>query len=395
MFPCGVNGADYSFSLRVAKPDYNFRANCSRSVSLIGELTDSLINTLLAQITALRFRSKDPITVYINSPGGSIRCLEILSSALRSRDADGNRCRVVTCASGDAASAAATMLVLGDYAIVHPHSVVHFHGVRMSDNEITVEGAAMMADYLHKANHRIAGQLSEMLIPRVIFRYIALQREFAAVRKELNNPGMSDLDCYTECITRRTTAAGDRVVKRALARLRRSQKLSPILFKLNLHKEKNALRQDAKVLRQVIAYEIRQNKDPEWRLDDEGIAQIFEDYSLLRDVHLGGHRSTLQALIEVFGPDFLDDPQLEKYSTLKQTKPDEAAEMLNQNVAPLLEPLWYYTVCMARFFQSGENRLTATDAYWLGAVDEVVGTELHGMRQVVEADAVGTPSTTP
>lgn len=39
---------------------------------------------------------------------------------------------------------------------------------------------------------------------------------------------------------------------------------------------------------------------------------------------------------------------------------------------------------MCHALQEGENELSATDAYWLGLVDEVVGEELWNLRLLYE-----------
>jgi hypothetical protein len=95
----------------------------------------------------------------------------------------------------------------------------------------------------------------------------------------------------------------------------------------------------------------------------------------------------LKAFVETFGPDFLNDPELEQYEALKTEQPEKAAALLQEHASPHIEPLWYFTVCLARHLQSGENRLSSTDAYWIGAVDEVVGTSLTGVRHEIERDA--------
>jgi len=44
--------------------------------------------------------------------------------------AHGKKPRIITVAIGDAKSAAANLLALGDYAVAYPRSSIHFHGLR-------------------------------------------------------------------------------------------------------------------------------------------------------------------------------------------------------------------------------------------------------------------------
>jgi len=91
-------------------------------------------------------------------------------------------------------------------------------------------------------------------------------------------------------------------------------------------------------------------------------------------------------MIELFGPEFLSDLDLANYQKLDGESKDEAKSLLRQMVGDMIEDFWYFTVSLARSLQQGENRLTATDAYWLGVLDEITGTSFHGMRAVVEKD---------
>ena len=48
--------------------------------------------------------------------------------------------------------------------------------------------------------------------------------------------------------------------------------------------------------------------------------------------------------------------------------------------------MWHIVVSICRVLQSGEYPLTPEDAYWMGLVDEVVGSQLPCMRTFAEAD---------
>ena len=99
------------------KPDIDYRLNPARSIQVNGVIDDQLISKLAPEILALRRGNLEPITVYINSPGGMVRSMETLLALLQTRDQDGNAPRILTVVFGIAGSAAATLLGLGDYAV--------------------------------------------------------------------------------------------------------------------------------------------------------------------------------------------------------------------------------------------------------------------------------------
>jgi ATP-dependent protease ClpP protease subunit len=89
------------------------RPNPARSVEVFGEFNEELACRVASTITRLRAEGREPITVYINSNGGGIREMDIIEGVLRSQDLDRNPCFFVTVALGNALSAGANLLTLG------------------------------------------------------------------------------------------------------------------------------------------------------------------------------------------------------------------------------------------------------------------------------------------
>jgi hypothetical protein len=92
--------------------------------------------------------------------------------------------------------------------------------------------------------------------------------------------------------------------------------------------------------------------------------------------------SLLGHLLQFFGIEFLTATQLKQFGRINDSK--KRAAFLMKHAAPKLLPLWYFTVSLCRLLMQGENRLTPQDAYYLGIVDEVIGTDLIGIRSVAE-----------
>ena len=97
--------------------DKDYWENFERSLFLTGKITQEAAYALSPRIKELRAASGDPITLYIDSPGGSSAVAEGIRFLIKAPDQDGRRCRLITVVIGTAASAAADLLALGDYAI--------------------------------------------------------------------------------------------------------------------------------------------------------------------------------------------------------------------------------------------------------------------------------------
>jgi hypothetical protein len=90
----------------------------------------------------------------------------------------------------------------------------------------------------------------------------------------------------------------------------------------------------------------------------------------------------------------LDSDQFQKFAEFSFANRDEEINWLYKEIGQELRSLWHFSVLLCRNLQSGENRLTAEDAYWLGIVDEVMGT-LPGERADAENPVSPEPSTSP
>jgi ATP-dependent protease ClpP protease subunit len=375
------------------RQDPQYRANPERAIYICTQLTESLLADVSPKILELRKDPNEPITVFINSPGGSIRTLDVLDGLLRSRDADGRSSRLITVALGDANSAAATLLALGDYAIAYPHSRMHFHGSRLAMvEELTAEKASDRAGRLANLNRSIAMRLAKVVLKRLVLRYVQLQPEFETSQQRLKQKTRQPIICFVDCMKQRISQSGDRLLDRTIQHMGRLAHVSDTLSKAGLKDSDSRLIADTKVFQAILKFEIREHRHEDWCLDENGVQEILSDYFLLRDYIFGEHIRHLDGVIERFGPSFLNEEQFNDYTQKNAVSPDEARKWLATIVETDVREFWYFTVCLCRLMQEGENSLVANDAYWLGVVDEVLGTELHGARRLVEDDLPVAPS---
>lgn len=369
----------------MVQPDPNFRADPERGVYVAEQLSHALVAKLSPRILALRVEKAKPITVFINSPGGDIRVLDILDGLLRSRDADGRRARIITMAIGNADSAAATLLALGDYAIAQNHSRMHFHGTRLPIvEELTAEAASDRAGWLTGLNRNIAMKLAKEVMQRLVFRYVRLQPEFPNAQKRLKAKSLNPIQCFADCIKRRVSPSGDILLDGAIRHMGRLGQISAAIRKAGLQDSDSRVVSEAKVLRALLSFEINEHRKDEWCLDEFGMQDLWADYFLIRDYIFGEHVRHLATAVESYGPSFLNHEQFVEFLSRQQANAKDAQSWLKPLVESEVREFWYFTVCLCRLMQQGENTLNAADAYWLGVVDEVIGTDMIGARHLME-----------
>lgn len=290
--------------------DPNFRADTNRSICVFGELTDDLVSKLAPEILHLRSLGDAPITVFINSNGGGVRCVEYLRDLLCSETASGKRPRIITVAIGNAGSAAATLLALGDYAITYSKASIYFHGVRYSEVlEVTMESASSMAAQLESKNRATASMLAEAGTMRLAFHYARLKDDFSKIREALKNPELSEIECFAGCLKRHLSAKAKKIVDKAITRWQSLQELSDVLAQPNAS-GKIGVEFEATVLHSVIDYEVEKHKSHKWALDEKGIYQIASDYLLLRDYDVGRHVRLIETIFARFSHAFFTQEEL-------------------------------------------------------------------------------------
>lgn len=94
-----------------------FTINWDRSIIVDDVINDDLVRRLTPKILNFRQQSNAPITIGIDSPGGSLESLRVLLGLLRGPNQDGESGEIYTVAINKAYSSAANLLSYGNYAI--------------------------------------------------------------------------------------------------------------------------------------------------------------------------------------------------------------------------------------------------------------------------------------
>lgn len=132
----------------------------SERVIILGTpIDDTAANDVIAQLVHLEYAAPEqPVSLYINSPGGSFSAMSAVYDTLRYIG-----CEIETVCIGQAASAAAVLLAAGTPGrrLILPHARVLIHEPRLAE---PVEGQpsdlALQAEELLRTRERLIGALA-------------------------------------------------------------------------------------------------------------------------------------------------------------------------------------------------------------------------------------------
>jgi hypothetical protein len=364
-------------------PHKEYRENPDRAVYITGRISQELVDRITPRINKLRLDNTEPITAYVDSPGGSIALAEVIRNLIKAPNPDGFNCRLITAVTGGAASAAADFLALGDYAIAYPHTQILYHGSRQElDDAVTSQMASSLASSLRQTNEFFAIRLARCAFPRFVLRVSQFKEEF---QRYINAPALALL---TTVLRRKLKAPNGRLLTAAL----RKQKIITALstsVENHFGKFKNAGADlppsefEMQMLKAIMKYRARIHKKESWLLSFSGLEEITEDFNLLHDFHFGTQARDLQKLDRTYGQLFLSDSEKEKYKSFSGSD-DDKTKLLSALAEPKIQPIWYFMVSLCRLLQEDDYELGAQEAYWLGIVDEVPGSGLPNIREMAE-----------
>jgi ATP-dependent Clp protease protease subunit len=122
-----------------------------RIIMLIGEINDDMAAIIVAQLLFLDNEEDEPITMYINSPGGAITAGLAIYDTMNYINAD-----VITVCVGQAASMGAFLLAAGSQRMSLPNSTIMIHqplggaGGQATDIDIQSKEIQRLKKFLNK-----------------------------------------------------------------------------------------------------------------------------------------------------------------------------------------------------------------------------------------------------
>jgi len=308
---------------------------------------------------------------------------EALLGLLSATDQDGSPpCSIITVATSFAGSAAADLISAGDYAVAYPRAMLAYHGSRMSvDDAITTETASTLTESLRLANDRHAMRLAERSAWRFIFRYVYLKNRFPECRAQ--EPSIkTDLECFISILMETVSDSAREILLLSKKRFERYKALVEFFEKGLPKKTLNRVaEEEAVALKRMIEFELKRNKSPDWRLGQGGLIQITDDFILLSE-YINTHESRpFREHCERWKKFFLSRAEQAKISKLPVR--DRRTKVV-EKLRPHIQPIWLFFVALCHILQERENILTATDGYWLGLIDEVIGLDELNFRLIME-----------
>jgi len=355
----------------------DFRPDPERGVYLTGDIDQSTLDRLTPIVLRLQNQNRSPITLYIDSGGGIVAYAQLLHRMLNSKDQDGgDSCRLITVATGTAASAASDLLMAGDYALAYPHALIMCHGVsqRSRAETLTHEKAIDIAKDLASSNERYAIQLANNCISRFIFRVAFLASEFPDIRQQKQNPLLPHTACFIEALRSRISDEYIKVLEDALRRSTDSDALdvfaSQAMAGLDLP-QMPRVQFESVLIKAILDYEAGQHAtDVEWSFRTHGFERIQDKLDLLLNKYNEHHTRMIALLCNRWGNSFLSP---EQRAEIEQLPEDERPARVQETVEEILSTLWFFFVSICRSLQKDDYWMTAEEAYWLGLIDEVIG----------------------
>lgn len=360
--------------------ELRFCENPSRAVFVTREITDDLIGELAPRIVSLRQSGEDPICLYIDSAGGSVFYAQRLLDLLTSPRQDGHRPYIISVCIGFAASAAADLLALGHYAIAYPFGVIHHHGTRQTEQAVTVENIGKIESSLRETNEDFAIRLATKVFHRLIMRILQIRREESP--KFLFHETIADPGSFIATLRGKLSEQHHDLIDDAI---KRQNDIFDILKITGIDKDNTKQPSEAEMLKAVIDFETNKagaaNKDV---FSASELSAIRDNFYQLRGLYHERYWTNLMEIVRWRGHFFLQPDEEKEFQKIPQDKEDEKMEFLMGRVAHKLNPIWWFVVSLSRCLQTGEHTINPIDAYWLGLVDEVIGSGLPSLREAFE-----------
>jgi ATP-dependent protease ClpP protease subunit len=404
-----------------------FTIDWRRSLLIDSPIDDELLKRVTPQILALRQESNDPITVGIDSPGGSLESLDVLLGLLIGPDQDGNVGKIITVATHRAYSAAANFLAFGSYAVALRHAQILYHDVRFGGMEdVTPEKARGAAKSLQEMNDNFALRLAQRTIQRLIWIYIDLRKDFVKIQTtypalykryslivaeyapEIDAFNGVDLASFATSLWAKLSSQNDKLINNVMNRLERWIRLMSIVKGTPTYRHKGTrtpgLLDGSRHLNKVFKGRLNHFQSSEEGLKllislivadisstkTEGVkfSQVLDratrEYGILDSMNDQKHVRFAMDLMQDKKHIFFEEKHLKNIENMPES---EKVEMYEKS-APYATLLWHFCVLLCRELFEGEHVFNPNDAQLLGLVDEVSGrSQIQSRRDFLVAHA--------
>jgi ATP-dependent protease ClpP protease subunit len=324
----------------------DFTPNPDRAIWIEGKFTGALLERLRPQILELTAQSREPITVFLNSSGGSPDVGEELLKLLRRTTPDDARAsRLITVAMKRASSMGANFLSAGDFAIAHPAAELLWHGGRwpLSDMVSAGEAGRLYVQTLQTFHERNARKLAQASVHRFLLIVSAYRERFAQHRADVGWPALGDVECFQAILRGNLSPVGQEVLARAIPLWHSSNGLL-LHFQKKLRRGRSVTSEHLRklMLYSAFSFEFEKGDPPDW---DAGLGRISDHFYFLNS--------------------YFDFGVLRDYVAGREPLPAVTGE------EDYSLPFRMFFLALCRALQQGENSITPADAVWLGLIDTV------------------------
>lgn len=389
-----------------------FSINWNRSIIIDSVIDDDLIKRITPIILQLRQDSDDPITVGIDSPGGSLASLDILLGLLTGPNQNRNKCDIITVVTHRAYSAAANMLAFGNYAIALSHAQILYHDVRYGGMEdITPEKARDAAKWLQDANDTFSLKLAHRVIKRLLWTYICLQQEFDAIRKKYpdvynacktiidefvpsdDSIRSIDLASFATSLWSKLSSQNDVLILNVMERLKVWINHTAISTIVPTYREEDVdipgildgakhlyemfegrldffqeIEKELKLMLGLIVADIAKIKGDSINFSSV-LDRSVREYGALQSMNNQAHISYALSLMKNYKSIFIEGIDVAEFDRMGE----DEKNVLYDKAIPYARLIWYFCVLLCRELFEGEHILNPSDSQLLGLVDEVSG----------------------
>lgn len=387
-------------------------ANWARAIFIDDLIDDELVRKLSPTILALRQESNEPITVGINSPGGSLAALDVLLGLLTGPTQHYQGGLIVTVATNRAYSAAANFLAFGSYSVALKHAQILYHDVRWGGIEdVTPSKARDAAKALQDANDAFSLRLAHQVIARLIWAYIDFRKSFTKAQAafpqvhkrfsaivETYAPRVEgshavDIAGFATCLYAQLSAKNDSIITNVMERLGRWINFTNLAKATPTYRPKHSRiggmldgaarlhkllggdpshfdtsEQNLKLLLSLLTAEIANTKGPRVNFSSV-LEKATREFSLFLSMNAPEHLGSASKLMQKHSRVFFG----RNIASELEGKDEVAQGEILSKAAPYAQLFWQVCVLMCRELFEGEHVLSPRDAQVLGLIDEVAG----------------------
>lgn len=389
-----------------------------RTIQIGGPIDEGLLVRVTQRILELKTNIEKPIHLLVDSPGGPVERFQQLLDLLFCEDREGRRSPVHAIATGPAASSAAGLVAVCDFAAAFPSAALWFHGVRTRDDVLTEEASLEHGTRLYATNLLNCHRQTTHMFRRMLDTYGRvkprlgelghLRGRFAEVLGDSWSRDVIDIAPFAAAVWSQLPGGLDLLVDKAAQSMSLVKSLrqecsggkgilSPYIeeaVEALADENREEARHRFRVLIALLAARLR--SEPECPLDFNALAEVAPDFDYFVESTAPEFGETLLFSTVAHLSMFLDASECEELGKLVEqegelppAQSDRFKELTNK-AHGRAAPLWAFSLAISRQLQHDEFPIDPESAWWLGLIDHIVGTDFDRRLPITESPSLKT-----